>query len=178
MNIFIILLICYFTVIPPGEERILADKTARKKIDKTVAAIIQSESYTFQPLKLPLDSIFANENPVKPGSFFQIVSEKSIKGLLYVGSAKGRYDWFDFIVVFNPELVIEKVEIIVYREDHGVEIMNKSWLAQFKGVTGCDLEYGKDIDAVSGATLSAGSLTKAVKEVCWELVDNGYHAGK
>jgi hypothetical protein len=178
MNIFIILLISYFTIIPPGEERILADKTARKKIDKTVTAVIQSESYTLQPLKLPLDSIFANENPAKTGSFFHIASEGSMKGILYVGSAKGRYDWFDFIVVFSLELLIEKVEIIVYREDHGVEIMNKSWLAQFNGTTGCGLEYGKDIDAVSGATLSAGSLTKAVQEVCWELVDNGYLGGK
>ena len=103
-----------------------------------------------------------------------IRQEEAVKGLLYSGSARGRYDWFDFIVIYNQDLLIEKVEIIVYREDHGLEITNKSWLAQFRGKTGCEADYGKDIDAVSGATLSANSLMSAISEICWELRDNGY----
>jgi uncharacterized protein with FMN-binding domain len=147
----------------------MSDKTSRKKIDKAVTTVVQSENYTFRPLKPEGDSIFAEGSNPDLGGFFKIVQEEEVKGLLYVGSAKGRYDWFDFIVIFNTKRIIEKVEIIVYRSDHGFEFMNKSWLAQFAGTTGCEAEYGKTVDAISGATLSASSLTKAINDICLNL---------
>ena len=147
----------------------MLNNTSRKKIDKTLAKFIQSENYTLRPLESPGDSIFAKEIAYDTGDFYEIVQEDGVKGILYVGSAKGRYDWFDFIVIFNLERKIEKVEIIVYRSDYGFEIMNKSWLAQFTGTSGCEAEYGKNVDAISGATLSASSLTRAINDLCWKL---------
>jgi hypothetical protein len=50
--------------------------------------------------------------------------------------------------------------------------MNKGWLRQFIGITGCELDYGKDIDAISGATISASSLTIEIRKWCKFLEDN------
>ena len=45
----------------------------------------------------------------------------------------------------------------------GSEINTRFWLRQFQGYHGETLRYGKDIDAISGATLSGISMTKEVK---------------
>ncbi len=170
MNLLISFILAFTIFASTGVEEIMLDKASRKKIDKAVTTVVQSENYTLRPLESPGDSIFAKGSNPNSGGFFEIVQEEEVKGLLYVGSAKGRYDWFDFIVIFNTNRIIEKVEIIVYRSDHGFEIMNKSWLAQFTGTSGCEAEYGKTVDAISGATLSASSLTRAVNDICWNLL--------
>ncbi len=46
-----------------------------------------------------------------------------------------------------------------YQATHGHEVMNKFWLRHFVGYDGTQkLKYGKDIDAVAGATISAQAL--------------------
>lgn len=45
----------------------------------------------------------------------------------------------------------------------GSEINTRFWLRQFQGYHGETIRYGKDIDAISGATLSGMSMTKEVK---------------
>ena len=53
--------------------------------------------------------------------------------------------------------------MLIYREDYGGEIGSKRWLRQFIGKTSKDkLKYQKDIMAISGATISASSMTIAV----------------
>ena len=53
--------------------------------------------------------------------------------------------------------------ILVYRSTHGAAVCSKKWLKQFNGYSGGKLELGKDIDSVSGATISATSLVKDVE---------------
>jgi Na+-translocating ferredoxin:NAD+ oxidoreductase RnfG subunit len=43
----------------------------------------------------------------------------------------------------------------------------KGWLKQFIGYDGKEkLEYGKNIDSISGATISANAITYNVQESC------------
>jgi hypothetical protein len=72
-------------------------------------------------------------------------------------------------VIYNTDWVILQVEILVYRSDHGFEITNKRWLAQFKGSNGCGLQYGKEIDALAGATISGNSLVSSVGRICEQI---------
>ena len=54
----------------------------------------------------------------------------------------------------------------MYREDYGGEIGSKRWLKQFNGKGKNDnIEYEKDIIAISGATLSAKSMTVAMNNL-------------
>ena len=58
------------------------------------------------------------------------------------------------------------MKILVYREDHGGEIGSKRWLKQFIGKTLThNLKYQKDIAAISGATISARSMTFEVNKL-------------
>jgi hypothetical protein len=84
-------------------------------------------------------------------------------GYLLSTMAKGRFDYFDYIVAYAPDLSVLGLSILVYRSDHGAAICQKGWLGQFEGYTGEDLKLGKEIDAVAGATISATSMVKDMK---------------
>ncbi len=72
--------------------------------------------------------------------------------------AKGRYDMFDYLIVVNLDFSIKKVRVIKYRSEHGGEIASKKWLKQFENYSSGELRYKKEISALSGATISAGSI--------------------
>jgi hypothetical protein len=86
------------------------------------------------------------------------------EGYAIVDDEKGMHDPIDYAVRFNDKGVIERVEIMVYREAYGEEIRSQRFRAQFGGKTGADvLTAGKDIDIVSGASISCKSMAVGVK---------------
>ncbi|MEN1786395.1 MAG: FMN-binding protein [Bacteroidota bacterium] len=99
-------------------------------------------------------------------NLFQINSNGNRVGYVYLGQAPSMKNVFDYVVLFNPDMSIKKSKVLIYREDYGRQIGSQRWLKQFIGKTSGDpLDYGKNIDAISGATISAKSMTKAVQEV-------------
>ena len=96
---------------------------------------------------------------------FFVFEKEEIKGYVISSSAKGRYDDYDYSVIFDDAGVVRQVLVTVYRSDHGAAISQKNWLSQFEGYQGGSLELGKDIDAVSGGTLSASSLLEEMERL-------------
>jgi len=84
--------------------------------------------------------------------------------------AMGRFEAFDYLVVFSPEAQVLGVAVTRYRSDHGAGICQRGWLKQFKGYRGGELQLGKDIDGVSGGTVSASSLVKDLQR-CHRLME-------
>lgn len=75
------------------------------------------------------------------------------------------YEYFDYVILLDVDLTILKVSVVDYPGDYGYEITSKGWLKQFNGYKGRQLKYGKDIDAISGATISANSITSDIMSV-------------
>lgn len=71
---------------------------------------------------------------------------------------QSKYEPFYYVVIVNTDLTINKIKIIEYYSEYGYEITSKRWLAQFMGKTGCNLKYQKQIDGISGATISVKSM--------------------
>lgn len=70
-----------------------------------------------------------------------------------------------FMVAISPEGKVQGVEILVYRESQGMEIRSKRFRGQFTGKTlEVPLKLGRDIDSISGASLSSRSTVYAVKK--------------
>ena len=141
-------------------------KRIQVSIDKEVKAVFKIETFTKHIV------VISNEiNEIVPikiteTNFFKIKSEDTFLGYYYLGHAYGKADYFDFIVIFDKDLIVSKVKILVYREDHGGEVGSKRWLKQFIGkTTKRDLKYQKDIAAISGATISARSMTNEVNKL-------------
>ncbi|MFA9372252.1 MAG: FMN-binding protein [Labilibaculum antarcticum] len=151
-------------------------KSVQKKIDKEVRKIFAVEDFTMDDIEnLNLDTF--NGDGLRNLHLSTLKSADILIGFACFASSKGRNDFFDYMVVFNENLEIEKVIVLIYRSSYGGEIMAKSWLKQFIGkVKGEEMEFGNDIDGISGATISAPSMAKGVKAVSLlvsELKENG-----
>ena len=89
---------------------------------------------------------------------FRIEAVDGGEGYLLSTRAMGRFDFFDYGVFYDDELVVRGVLVTRYRSDHGAAICQRKWLQQFNGYEGGPLTLGKDIDGVSGGTISASSM--------------------
>lgn len=141
-------------------------KRVEALITKEIKTVFEVETFQKEIITIPFE---INETlPIKitDSNFFKINDENNLLGYYYYGQAYGKADYFDFIVIFDKNLIVSKVKILVYREDHGGEVGSKRWLKQFRGKTANqELTYQKDIAAISGATISAKSMTNEVNKL-------------
>ena len=71
-----------------------------------------------------------------------------------------------FLVILNNEGAILASKVIKYREAYGGEVGSKNWLAQFTNFTDTSqITVGKNIDGISGATISVNSLSKGIQKI-------------
>ena len=133
-------------------------KKATKLIEKT---------YAVDDIQL-LHKEFQTNSVV--GDFYKIIDSNQLLGYAFIGTAPSKTDTFEYLVVFDSSLVIKKVNVLVYREDYGGEIGSNRWLRQFVGkARSTDLAVGKNIAAISGATISVYSMTNAVNQLLNEM---------
>ncbi|NOR29079.1 MAG: FMN-binding protein [Lutibacter sp.] len=144
--------------------------TTSKRVDvliqKEIKTVFNIENYTTHPIAISKEVQELIPLKITETNFFKIKSDDNFLGYYYLGKAYGKADYFDFIVIFDKDLIVSKVKILVYREDHGGEVGSKRWLKQFIGTTKeQQLKYQKDIAAISGATISAKSMTNEVNKL-------------
>lgn len=103
---------------------------------------------------------------VSAREYYRFMSDGINTGAIVVfSSAKGRYDFFDYMIILNNKLEIVNIKILKYRSEYGYEISNKGWLQQFYNKSSSGFEYGKNIDSLSGATFSAPALVNDVNQI-------------
>ncbi len=134
----------------------------KAKVDKVLFSVYQEEGLEINALTSTIEGL--------EGNFFTIINGDLLKGYIYVAQAPSMKNVFDYMVVFSPQLEIEKAKVLIYREQHGRQIGTVRWLSQFKGLSTEDRpELGKEIDGISGATISSKSMTKAVHDLLLAL---------
>ena len=90
--------------------------------------------------------------------------EGRLDGFAVVAAEKGMHEPIDFAVHFAPDGKVARVEIVEYREAYGDEVRRERFRNQFRGKTADDpITVGKDIDIVSGASISSRSVAVGVK---------------
>lgn len=73
-------------------------------------------------------------------------------------------EYFDYFILYDPDGQVRSLKIFNYQATHGQEITAKGWLKQFTGYDGkSGLLVGKQIDAVSGATISVNAIASDVE---------------
>lgn len=72
----------------------------------------------------------------------------------------GNSEYFDYYILFDKDKTVQAVKVFNYQATHGQEITAKGWLKQFIGYNGSEpLQVDKNIDAISGATISVYAIT-------------------
>lgn len=135
----------------------------KKKVRKEITKTFTVKDFQLKPILIH-DSI--NQKlfqKIGADHLFKIEKDDIIVGYAFVDKAPSKTDDFDYLVLLDKNLIIAKTKVLIYREDYGGEIGSKRWLQQFIGKKASEkLIYEKDIIPISGATISAYSMTTAV----------------
>jgi transposase-like protein len=154
--ILVILITSSFTLVNKVDELIKKEIKSTFNIESYSIKNIQVSSEINQSLPVKI----TNEN------LFKIIDNNKVIGYYFLGKAYGKADYFDFLVIFDADLIVSKVTVLVYREDHGGEVGSKRWLKQFNGTpSNKTLVYQNDIVGISGATISVKSMTNEVNKL-------------
>ena len=145
-------------------------KPIQKRIDKAIKNVFGSGDVDFLQCTINADKLQQFPD-IEKVSVHSLKIKDNFIGYATFASSKGKNDLFDYLVLFDESFTIKKVVILVYRSSYGGEIMAKYWLKQFEGkFNGEQMEFEKDIDSISGATISAPAITKGIKSVSLLMV--------
>ena len=76
-------------------------------------------------------------------------------------------EYFDYFILFDTTACIISVRVFNYQASHGHEISSRSWLRQFAGHSSeTELKVGKNIDTISGATISVNNISS---DISWRI---------
>lgn len=158
----LVCLVLFFTVLAQDQH------TLSKKEMKELSRVFEGEFLVNEVILADFST--STGQILREGDLlFKITEENETRGYVLSTEAKGRYDYFDYSVYFSEELVVKGLIVTVYRSTHGAAICQKKWLSQFNGYDGEELNLGKEIDAISGATFSAESIVQDIQR-CFALM--------
>jgi len=142
-------------------------KSVQKKLDKQLNLIFPD--FTLEKIELKLqDSLKTEQENLAIDNIYEIVNNEHSIAFIVLAHAPGKFDNFDFAIIYNKEFSIKNVQILEYREDQGGEIGSKRWLKQFEGKTNQDaITLNDDIQGISGATISCISTTDGVRKITY-----------
>tara|TARA_R110000787_G_scaffold41071_17_gene101686 strand:- start:720 stop:1244 length:525 start_codon:yes stop_codon:yes gene_type:complete len=145
---------------------IIPDKIM-KKADKVIAKYYEIENFSKETIVVSEEINSITPSEFGKSNFFKIHSENNLIGYGYIGSALSKTSDFDYLVLFDSEMIIIKSKVLIYREEYGGEIGSKRWLKQFNGKssTSDEVIYGDNIVPISGATISVRSMTRSINDL-------------
>ncbi len=137
-----------------------------KKINKLIRKVWKNTELTMTQVKFEntpenitqLNKVFGNEELLGYACYTYSTGCK-IGGCSAPNPEKRdeTYEVFEYIVIYDTNLTIKKVDIANYGGDYGYEICRPGWLKQFNGGKN-NFELNKNIDGIAGATISATYL--------------------
>ncbi|NOX85363.1 MAG: FMN-binding protein [Chlorobi bacterium] len=165
-------LVIFLTAFTPSGNPVLADK----KITKAVIKTMKTSDFVLKPAD-NLNRLLCSVS----GSFYYILSGSDTLGTLYKGRVNScraggcslssgdeaiAFEYFDYFFITDSKNNVRRVKVFNYQATYGQEIMSRGWLNQFNGLSpGKKLEFGRDIEAISGATVSAKAITDDIQKV-------------
>jgi len=89
-----------------------------------------------------------------------------VVGYAFVDDVIGKTEPITYMVTITPDATVERLDLLVFRETHGYEIERASWRDRFRGLRlGDGLRVGREIDKITGATLSCRAVTDGVRRL-------------
>ncbi len=141
-------------------------------MDKTLAKLWPEQVITKKSININPVTQKSLSFELENNSLFSISSNSNTEAYMILSKGVGKMNEFDYMVVFKKDLSILKIKLLVYREEYGGEIGSSRWLKQFIGKSDPKkMKFGHDIQNISGATISARSLTEDVKKVTRQMIE-------
>lgn len=97
--------------------------------------------------------------------FTEVYKDDKLVGVAHTGAEPGKWGQIEFVVVLEPNGKVKHVALLALSERRGRPVARASFLRQFNGKSAKDhIMVRRDITGISGATVSAESVTFAVKK--------------
>lgn len=97
---------------------------------------------------------------------FEVLAGSRRAGTLYIDRVYGKHEFITYAVALDASGAVRGIEIMDYRESYGDEVRLPRWRAQFQGRrAGQPLEINRQIQNISGATLSCVHITEGVRRI-------------
>jgi Na+-translocating ferredoxin:NAD+ oxidoreductase RnfG subunit len=98
-------------------------------------------------------------------AYLEVLNEKGVLGYVFILNVIGESQPITFAIGVTADGTLQDVQVMVYREPQGEAIQEKRFRKQFVGKCAKDpITLDKDIDAISGATISSRSATFAARK--------------
>jgi Na+-translocating ferredoxin:NAD+ oxidoreductase RnfG subunit len=98
--------------------------------------------------------------------YWNITKGDSTMAYAFLDNVIGKSMPITFLVILNMNGNIINTNVIKYREAYGGEVGNTGWLQQFyTRNNNSRYKIGKDIDGISGATISVKSMSKGLQKI-------------
>lgn len=146
--------------------------TYSQNLPKTANKMLKSE---FGSTSLSISAIDTALIPSKPkhlqGAWRVEQSGKDTVYLL-LAEGKGRTEPFRFFALLKADGSVLRVQVFEYNSTHGIQVTSTGWQSKLRVNANESLVYGKNVDAITGATISAKSLISTLEEVRKHIVAN------
>jgi len=97
--------------------------------------------------------------------FYFALKDGKKTGVAIFDEEPGKWGPVEFIIALDLQGTVTRVEVLSYQEKRGQPIARHSFMSQFEGKTSkSPLQIDKDINGISGATISSRCTTFAVKK--------------
>ena len=97
--------------------------------------------------------------------YLEVKTDKGLVGIIVILDVMGESQPITFAIGIRPDGALQDIQVMAYREPQGEAIQEKRFRKQFVGKRSKDpLTLDKDIDAISGATISSRSATFAARK--------------
>lgn len=137
-------------------------------VDQAQKEIFPGKSFTAAPVKLTS----GQRNAIERVSGVRVLRDEEQVwrvtggGWFIIDEVVGKHEFITYALGLRPDGSVKQIEIMNYRETYGGEIRNAAWRAQFAGKTSkSELKLDRDIQNISGATLSCRHITDGVKRL-------------
>jgi electron transport complex protein RnfG len=131
-----------------------------------------------QKIQRMLHEIFPNMTEyILEDDIYMVYSDEDEIGFAFLAVGKGYGGLIDILIGLENETAIKGVTIISHLESPGLgaRITESSFIDQFAGVNIADValrQKGGEIDAITGATISARAVVNAVRATAMEKVQS------
>ena len=145
----------------PASERVAfrrldLDTEARARLGRRLGGALRKASYTI----------------------FVATTGPHVDGYALIDDEPGQHEAITFGVRLSPTGVVERQEILVYREPRGDEVRADRFRRQFVGKSARDaIAVNVDVDAISGATISSRAMATGVRRAVL-LLDELLHPAR
>lgn len=162
----LVLCVCLFTLVPAHAVRVSSEPDVRAEFFPEATGWLAMPASVVETARRDISRDAQVTLAAARFAVWRVMQGDQVAGYFVTDQVIGKFQKIDYAVALDAEGSVRGVRVLQYRESHGHEVAEHAWLAQFVGRTAKDsLKPGRDVDGITGATLSVVHMAEGVRRV-------------